>query len=82
MNNYWSINPWLPDTDLIDLDMHRKAAKGCALNLTQENECIFCVPYISHSKPSFNCAQVNSLPKSPEKKMAVYQNLENFLKLK
>lgn len=56
MNNYWSINPWLPDTDLIDLDMNRKAAKGCALNLTQENECIFCVPYISHSKPSFNCA--------------------------
>lgn len=41
MNNYWSINPWLPDTDLIDLDMNRKAAKGCALNLTQENECIF-----------------------------------------
>lgn len=62
MNNYWSINPWLPDTDLIDLDMNRKAAKGCALNLTQEeNECIFCVPYISHSKPSFNCAQLNSL---------------------
>lgn len=43
MNNYWSINPWLPDTDLIDLDMNRKAAKGCALNLTQENECIFFV---------------------------------------
>lgn len=41
MNNYWSINPWLPDTDLIDLDMHRKAAKGCALNLTQEENEFF-----------------------------------------